>query len=103
MSPSRSSPVARQSDVALGVTISELALLRDTAPDMYADLMREMRKDLLHRRWLAWSDVIAQVIGHVCGLSALVALVAVAWHAIDSGNATQGAAIITAGAAAIVA
>ena len=100
MSTSRSASVT---EPTLGVSISELALLRDSAPDMYADLMREIRKDLLHRRWLAWSDVIAQTIGHLCGLTALVALVAVAWHSIDSGNATQGAAIITAGAAAIVA
>ena len=56
MSPSRSAPAAQQLDAALGATISELVLLRDTAPEMYADLMRELRKDLLHRRWLAWSE-----------------------------------------------
>lgn len=85
------------------VSVDELVHLRDSAPDLYADLMYELRQDLVHRRWLAWSDVIAQTIGHLCGLIALLALAAVAWHSIDSGNATQGAAIITAGAAAIVA
>jgi hypothetical protein len=37
------------------------------------------------------------------GLVALVLLTAIAWHAIDRGDATQGASIICTGAVSIVA
>jgi len=83
--------------------IDLLARLAETNPAEYALLVQEVRKDFAHRRWLAWSDLIAQTLGHLSGLAALLSLVAVAWHAIDHGDATEGAAIITAGAAAIVA
>ena len=80
-----------------------LAKLATECPGVYGDLMAELRKDQQHRRWIAWSDVIVQTIGHLCGLTTVLALGTIAWHAIDSGNATQGAAIITAGTGAIVA
>lgn len=46
---------------------------------------------------------IAQLIANVCGLVALFILGAISWHAIDRGDATQGASIICAGAVSIVA
>jgi hypothetical protein len=80
----------------------ELARLATAAPDVYQDLMRDLRKAQRHQRLIAWSDVIKQAIGNLSGLGALLVLAAIAWHAIDRGDATQGAAIITSGAVAIV-
>jgi len=102
MSEGQKTAVGQRPGVIDGLSIDQLIRLAETAPETYADLLRELRKDLAHRRWLVWSDLAVQTVGHLTGLIALISLVAVAWHAIDQGDATQGAAIITAGAAAIV-
>jgi hypothetical protein len=81
----------------------ELLLLREQAPDVYADLMREKQLDRRHERRIAWAGVIAQAVGHLCGLVALAVLAVVAWHAFSLHDATQGAAIICTGAVSIVA
>lgn len=80
----------------------ELTRLVTDAPDVYQDLMRDLRAAQRHQRLIAWADVIRQAIGNLSGLSALLILAATAWHAIDQGDATQGTAIITSGAVAIV-
>jgi hypothetical protein len=76
-----------------------LALLAEKAPEAYHDLMAERR----HWRRLAWASLIAQLVGNISGLLALSGLGAISWHAIDRGDANQGAAIICTGAVSIVA
>ena len=87
----------------LEFTVRELSLLAQKAPNAYQDLMRQKELDQQHRRRIAWAGFICQMVGHVCGLIALLVLAGVAWHALDLGDATQGAAIICTGAASIVA
>jgi hypothetical protein len=80
-------------------TARDLTLLAEKAPEAYRELMAEKR----NWRRLAWADLIAQTVGHLSGLGALVILAAISWHAIDRGAATQGASIICTGAVSIVA
>jgi hypothetical protein len=82
-----------------GLHPGNLALLAEKAPEAYRDLMAERR----HWRRLAWASLIAQLVGNISGLLALFGLGAVSWHAIDRGDANQGAAIICTGAVSIVA
>lgn len=84
-------------------TAKELSLLAEKAPEAYRDLMKEKRLDQRNLRRVAWAGLIAQTVGHFCGLIALTVLAVVAWHAFDLGDATQGAAIICTGAVSIVA
>jgi hypothetical protein len=79
--------------------IDDLATLAKRAPGAYKQLMARESS----RRRLEWAGFVAQVVGHLCGLAALVVLAAVAWHAIDRGASTQGASIICTGAVSIVA
>jgi hypothetical protein len=85
------------------VTVKELAKLAETHPEIYREFIDEKRADRRHARRIAWASLIGQVIGHVCGLAALVVLAAVAWHAFDLGDPDQGSAIICTGAVSIVA
>jgi hypothetical protein len=87
----------------LEFTVRELSLLAQKAPGAYQDLISQKQLDQQHRRRIAWAGFICQIVGHVCGLIALLVLAVVAWHALDLGDATQGAAIICTGAASIVA
>lgn len=80
------------------LTAREMALLAQNAPKTYNKLMAAER----HLWRSDWADLIAQVIGHLAGLTALSILAVVAWHAFDLGDATQGAAIICTGAVSIV-
>jgi hypothetical protein len=85
--------------LAIGeLTARELAMLAQSAPRTYNKLMAAER----HQRRRDWADLIAQVIGHFAGLASLSILATVAWHALDLGDATQGAAIICTGAVSIV-
>ncbi|MGI8334785.1 hypothetical protein ACRYCC_32945 [Actinomadura scrupuli] len=93
---------APQSETA-GLTARELGQLATKAPEAYRDLMRQKEHDQRHRRRMAWADLITQLTGNLSGLASLGILAAVAWHAIDRGAATQGAAIICTGAVSIVA
>jgi hypothetical protein len=81
------------------LSVKELMLLAEKAPQVYADLMEGRRR----QQRLAWAGMIAQVIGNLSGLAALTICAAVAWHAFDSDAAAQGAAIICTGAVSIVA
>jgi hypothetical protein len=101
MSPARNNPV--QPFALAPADLERLEKLAVNNPELCRIIITETRRDQRHRRWLPWSDLIVQTIGHLCGLGALVVLAAVAWHAIDRGDATQGAAIITSGAVGIVA
>jgi hypothetical protein len=98
---SRSSSAPAEVDTAF--TDPALATLREKAPEIYERFIRAKQADWRHQRHLHWADQIAQVIGHLSGLIALGCLTAVAWHAIDRGDATQGASIICTGAVSIVA
>jgi hypothetical protein len=82
-----------------GCTVEDLAFLAKQLPGTYQQLMANEAS----RRHLEWADLIAQIIGHICGLAALLILAAVSWHAIDRGASTQGASIICTGAVSIVA
>jgi hypothetical protein len=77
--------------------------LRESAPEIYERFIKAKETEWRHLRRLAWADLLAQVIGHLSGLVALGCLTVVAWHAIDRGDATQGASIICTGAVSIVA
>jgi hypothetical protein len=84
-------------------TARELAAIALKSPEAYRDLIRQKELHQRHLRHVAWSDFIAQMVGRVCGLLALSVLAIVAWHALDLGDADQGAAIICTGAVSIVA
>jgi hypothetical protein len=77
--------------------------LRENAPEIYERFIKAKEVEWRHLRHLSWADLIAQVIGHLSGLAALGCLTLIAWHAIDRGDATQGASIICTGAVSIVA
>jgi hypothetical protein len=85
------------------LTVRELTQLAKSDPEIYREFMEEKKADRRHERRIAWAGIIGQVIGHVCGLAALLVLAAVAWHAFDLGDADQGAAVICTGAVSIVA
>jgi hypothetical protein len=87
----------------LAFTAQEIVLLAEKAPAVYRELMDEKKLDQKHRRRFAWATLIAQQVGNFCGLIALLLLAGVAWHALDLGDSTQGAAIICTGAVSIVA
>jgi hypothetical protein len=87
----------------LEFTAKELQLLAEKVPHVYRELMDQKKLDQRHRRRMAWATLLAQEVGHVCGLIALLILASVAWHALDLGDSTQGAAIICTGAVSIVA
>jgi hypothetical protein len=77
--------------------------LRECAPEIYERFIKAKELEWRHLRRRAWVDLLAQVMGQFSGLAALGCLTALAWHAIDQGDATQGASIICAGAVSIVA
>jgi len=89
-------PTAKRS---VEFTTRDLVILAEKAPEAYRELMAEKR----NWRRLEWADPIAQTIGHLSGIIALFILAAISWHAIDRGDATQGASIICTGAVSIVA
>jgi hypothetical protein len=90
-------------NLADAFTDPALSLLRENAPEIYDRFIKAEMTEWRHRRRLGWADLAAQVIGHLSGLVALVVLGAISWHAIDRGDATQGASIICTGAVSIVA
>lgn len=104
MSPSgsggRSSASAK---LETAFTDPAVVTLREKAPEIYERFIRAKEAEWRHFRRLAWADLLAQVIGHLSGLVALGCLTVIAWHAIDRGDATQGASIICTGAVSIVA
>jgi hypothetical protein len=81
----------------------ELSLLAEKAPEAYRALMEQKVSEQKHRQRFAWVDLIAQTVGHLCGLASLSILALVSWHAFDRDAPTQGAAIICTGAVSIVA
>jgi hypothetical protein len=87
----------------LELTVKELTQLAKSHPEIYREFMAEKKADRRHERRIAWASIIGQIIGHVCGLAALLVLAGVAWHAFDLGYADQGAAVICTGAVSIVA
>lgn len=87
----------------LELTVKELTQLKKSDPDIYREFMAEKKAHRRHARRIAWASKFGQIIGHVCGLAALVVLAVVAWHAFDLGDANQGAAVICTGAVSIVA
>ena len=84
-------------------TVIELSVLAEKAPEAYRDLMAQKKSEQKHRQRFAWADLIAQTVGHVCGLASLSILALVSWHAFDRDAPTQGAAVICTGAVSIVA
>jgi hypothetical protein len=89
--------------VEVAFTDPAVITLHKRAPDIYERFIKAKEAEWRHQRRQAWADHIAQVIGHLSGLAALGCLTAIAWHAIDRGDATQGASIICTGAVSIVA
>lgn len=85
------------------LTMQELLLLEEKAPEACRVLLEQKRLDQQHRRRIAWANLTVQTMGHVTGLMALSILAIVAWHAIDRGASTAGATIICSGAVSIVA
>lgn len=103
MSPSgskRSSPPVR---IETAFTDPAVVALREQAPEIYERFIKAKEVEWRHLHRLSWADHVAQVIGHLSGLAALGCLTVIAWHAIDRGDATQGASIICTGAVSIVA
>jgi hypothetical protein len=103
MSPStsRGSVAAAKAEVAF--TDPAVVALREKAPEIYERFIKAKEAEWRHLRRLAWADLLAQIVGHLSGLIALGCLTLIAWHAIDRGDATQGASIICTGAVSIVA
>jgi hypothetical protein len=97
--PTESERSSRSAGKTSELTALDLALLAEKAPEAYRELLAERR----NWRRLAWAETLQQILGHVSGLAALVILAAISWHAIDRGDATQGASIICTGAVSIVA
>lgn len=79
-----------------------LAALNKAAPEICRQILEQKRFDQRHKRRHEWANLIAQALRQLSGLVALGILATVAWHAIDSGAATQAAAIICTGAASTV-
>src|SRR4051812_41732040 len=84
-------------------TVEELSLLFEKAPEAYRELMAQKVREQKHRQRVASVDLIAQTVGHLCGLASVSILAFVSWHAFDRDAPTQGAAIICTGAVSIVA
>jgi hypothetical protein len=104
MSPSGSSSGSSASArLESAFTDPAVVTLRENAPEIYERFIRAKEVEWRHLHRLAWTDLLAQVIGHLSGLVALGCLTVIAWHAIDRGDATQGASIICTGAVSIVA
>lgn len=103
MSPSGQSGPSTAAEVKVAFTDPAVITLRENAPEIYERFIKAKEVEWRHRRHVAWADLLAQVIGHLSGLVALGCLTAIAWHAIDRGDATQGASIICTGAVSIVA
>lgn len=97
------SPERLSANVENTFTAPETFLLLEKAPEIYERFIKVKQADWRHQRRLAWADLLANLIGHMSGLAALVLLTAVAWHSIDRGYATQGASIICTGAVSIIA
>ncbi|MVU77566.1 hypothetical protein GPX89_09975 [Nocardia sp. ET3-3] len=85
------------------VTVKELVALEAEAPEICRMFLEQKKLDQRHRRRFAWVSLLTQTVGNLSGLAALGILAIVAWHAIDTGAATQGSAIICTGAVSIVA
>jgi hypothetical protein len=94
------SPAASVEDAYTAPAVTQL---RKNAPEIYEQFIKAKQEQWRHERHLAWADLLAQIIGHLSGLAALVVLAAISWHSIDRGDATQGASIICTGAVSIVA
>jgi hypothetical protein len=90
----RTPPAEHQGEL----TPRELALLGREAPEVFHELMSNQP----NWRRLAWAEPVIQVLRQLFGLASLFVLALVAWHAIDAGDATQGASIICTGAVSIV-
>jgi hypothetical protein len=103
MSPSRPSGPPSAAEVKGAFTDHAVITLREKTPEIYERFIKAKEAEWRHLRRLAWADLIAQIIGHLSGLAALGCLTVIAWHAIDRGDATQGASIICTGAVSIVA
>ena len=103
MNPSGSGRPPALARVDTAFTDPAVVTLRESAPEIYERFIKAKEVEWRHLRHLAWADLIAQVIGHLSGLIALGCLTVIAWHAIDRGDATQGASIICTGAVSIVA
>jgi hypothetical protein len=103
MNPSGPGGRPTATEVKVAFTDPAVITLRESAPEIYERFIKAKEVEWRHLRRLAWADLIAQVIGHLSGLAALGALTVIAWHAIDRGDATQGASIICTGAVSIVA
>jgi|HubBroStandDraft_1064217.scaffolds.fasta_scaffold91124_2 hypothetical protein len=103
MSSSGSGSPSAPAKVETVFTDQAVVALRENAPEIYERFIKAKEAEWRHLRRLAWADLLAQLIGHLSGLVALGCLTVVAWHAIDRGNATQGASIICTGAVSIVA
>jgi Na+/melibiose symporter-like transporter len=65
--------------------------------------MTEVEREQQHERRMDWAEFAAHVFGQVCGLVTVLVLAVLAKYFVDNGAATQGAAIVTAGAVSIVA
>jgi hypothetical protein len=103
MSPSEPGGSSTAAEIKVAFTDPAVITLRKNAPEIFERFLKAKEIEWRHQRRLAWADILAQVIGHMSGLAALGCLTVIAWHAIDRGNATQGASIICTGAVSIVA
>jgi hypothetical protein len=103
MSSSGHSGRSAATEVEFAFTDPAVVTLRERVPEIYERFINAKEVEWRHLRRLAWGDHVAQIIGHLSGLAALGCLTVIAWHAIDLGDATQGASIICTGAVSIVA
>jgi predicted membrane channel-forming protein YqfA (hemolysin III family) len=83
--------------------VDQLIQLAVQAPEVYRDLIRQKKLDQRRRYHINWADIVAQIVGHLTGLAALLVLAVLAWHAFDRDAPTQASTIICTGAASIVA
>jgi hypothetical protein len=103
VTPARSDGPSVPAPVETVFTDPAVAALKESAPAIYDRFIKAKEAEWRNLRRLAWGDLLTQVIGNMSALAALVSLTVVAWHAIDRGDATQGASIICTGAVSIVA
>lgn len=103
MSPPRADRPSAPARVETAFTDPAVAALQKEAPEIYERFIKAKEAEWRNLRHLAWGDLLTQVIGNLSALAALACLTIVAWHAIDRGDATQGASIICTGAVSIVA
>lgn len=98
-------PSAMKDKPAPGVKLPTPAAARqweELGSGTFDRIMIAIEQEENHRRRMERAGLYVQIFGQVCGLGTMVTLALIARYFVDHGAATQGAAIIVAGAASIV-